>query len=153
MNDEENKALIEKKEEPKKPMKLEKIDYEYLNGLRGWGAFAVFLFHYTEAFWKLDKHPDNEAELNLDGSWNTPTWLFVMRNSPLGIVMSGYCAVSVFFVLSGFVLPLGWFASGGKAVSAITGGIFRRYLRLMLPMLLCLSFYYIVAKMDCTTRA
>lgn len=73
-----------------------------------------------------------------------------MRNSPLGIVISGYAAVSVFFVLSGFVLPLGWF--GGRRYSSIYGGIFRRYMRLMLPMLLCLSFYYLVAKMDMTTK-
>ena len=36
---------------------LKPINYEYLNGLRGWGAFAVFLFHYTEGFWKMDAHP------------------------------------------------------------------------------------------------
>ena len=27
----------------KKPLDLEAIDYEYLNGLRGYGAFCVFL--------------------------------------------------------------------------------------------------------------
>lgn len=74
-----------------------------------------------------------------------------MRNSPLGIIMSGYAAVSVFFVLSGFVLPLGWF--GGRSYTSIYGGIFRRYMRLMLPMLLCLSFYYITAKLDWTTKS
>lgn len=72
----EEKNLIEKKSNPadsgpKKPKPLRKINYEYLNGLRGWGAFAVFLFHYTEAFWKLDKHPD-DPNIPLDGSWNTP---------------------------------------------------------------------------------
>lgn len=87
----------------KKPLPLPDIDYEYLNGLRGWGAFAVFLFHYTEAFWKMDKRPDVEG---LDGSWNTPAWLIFLRTTPFGIVIAGYCAVSVFFVLSGFVLPL-----------------------------------------------
>jgi peptidoglycan/LPS O-acetylase OafA/YrhL len=143
-------ALMEKKVEPPKPKKLRPINYEYLNGLRGWGAFAVFLFHYTEAFWKVDKHPDPEPPEGLEPSWNAPKWLIVMRNSPLGIIMSGYAAVSVFFVLSGFVLPLGWFQR--RTYSSITGGIFRRYLRLMLPMLLVLSFYYIVAKLDWTTR-
>jgi len=122
-----------------------------LNGLRGWGAFAVFLFHFQEAFWKMDAHPkDQDPDHPLDGSWNTPTWVWWARNSPLGIIMSGYGAVSVFFVLSGFVLPLSWFKS--RSYSSIYGGLFRRYLRLMLPMLLCLSFYYIAAKMDFTTR-
>jgi peptidoglycan/LPS O-acetylase OafA/YrhL len=143
---------MEKKEEEKpkekKPLPLPDIDYEYLNGLRGWGAFAVFLFHYTEAFWKLDKRPD--VEDGLDGSWNPPAWLVLLRTSPLGIVIAGYCAVSVFFVLSGFVLPLQWFLK--RRYSSIYGGVYRRYLRLMLPMLLALSFYYLAAKLDWTTR-
>ena len=131
----------------KKPLPLEPIDYEYLNGLRGWGAFAVFLFHFTEAFWKVDKRPDIEG---LDGSWDPPAWLIFLRTTPAGIVIAGYAAVSVFFVLSGFVLPLQWFFR--RRYSSIYGGVFRRYLRLMLPMLIVLSFYYIIAKMDCTTR-
>ena len=40
------------------PAQLEMLDYEFLNGLRGWGAFAVYLFHFTEAFWKIEKHPE-----------------------------------------------------------------------------------------------
>ena len=149
--DEEMMGLMEKKEEEKpkekKPLPLPDIDYEYLNGLRGWGAFAVFLFHYTEAFWKIEKRPDVEG---LDGSWNPPAWLVLLRGSPLGIVIAGYCAVSVFFVLSGFVLPLQWFLK--RRYSSIYGGVYRRYLRLMLPMLICLSFYYLAAKLDWTTR-
>jgi len=74
----------------------------------------------------------------------------VMRNSPLNIFIAGYCAVSVFFVLSGFVLPLRWFLK--RQYSSIFGGIFRRYLRLMLPMFVCLSFYYLAAKLDWTTK-
>jgi len=31
----------------KKPLDLEPIDYEYLNGLRGYGALSVYLLHYT----------------------------------------------------------------------------------------------------------
>mgnify|MGYP000710342054 FL=1 len=131
----------------KKPLPLEPIDYEYLNGLRGWGAFAVFLFHFTEAFWKVDKRPDGD---NLDGSWSPPAWLIFLRTTPVGICIAGYAAVSVFFVLSGFVLPLQWFFR--RRYSSIYGGVFRRYLRLMLPMLIVLSLYYVVAKMDCTTR-
>lgn len=85
-------------------MPLPAIDYEYLNGLRGWGAFAVFLFHFCEAFWKIEERPKNEE--GLDGSYYPPYWYVLLRSSPLGIVIAGYAAVSVFFVLSGFVLPL-----------------------------------------------
>ena len=56
--DEEMMALMEKpSEKEKKPKPLRPINYEYLNGLRGWGAFAVFLFHYQEAFWKMEAPP------------------------------------------------------------------------------------------------
>lgn len=60
--DEEMALMAKSNSEPKpksdKPPPLHRIKYDYLNGLRGWGAFAVFLFHYTEAFWKMDKKPD-----------------------------------------------------------------------------------------------
>ena len=48
---------VPKVKDPKANKPLKPINYEYLNGLRGWGAFAVFLFHYTEGFWKMDAHP------------------------------------------------------------------------------------------------
>jgi len=39
-----------------------------------------------------------------------------------------------------------------RRYSSIYGGVYRRYLRLMLPMLIVLSFYYLAAKLDMTTR-
>lgn len=74
----------------------------------------------------------------------------MFKNSPLGVLIDGNTAVSMFFILSGFVLPLSWLKS--RSYTSIYGGLFRRYLRLMLPMLLNLSIYYFVAKLDFTTR-
>jgi len=54
--------------------------------------------------------------------------------------------VSVFFILSGFVLPISYFK--GRKPNSITGAAYRRYLRLMLPMFVVLSIYYLVAKLD-----
>lgn len=54
--------------------------------------------------------------------------------------------MSVFFVLSGFVLPISWFK--GRKTNSISGAAFRRYFRLMLPMFVILSIYYFVAKFD-----
>ena len=56
----------------------------------------------------------------------------------------------VFFILSGFVLPLSWFKN--RRPSSIFGAAFRRYFRLMIPMFFVLSFYYFVAKMDFPTN-
>ena len=112
-NDEEMQGLVEKRSKGKrsdvnhlerKPLDLEVIDYEYLNGLRGWGALAVFFLHYTLEFWKIDNEPDWEQRQG--GSKHPPAWLVILNNSPLGIIIGGNVAVSVFFVLSGFVLPL-----------------------------------------------
>ena len=52
----------------------------------------------------------------------------------------------VFFILSGFVLTLRFFKI--RKHTCITGGTFRRYLRLMIPVWLTLSLYYFVLKME-----
>ena len=64
--------------------------------------------------------------------------------------MAGNFWVFVFFILSGFVLPLSWFRS--RKPDSITGAVFRRYIRLMIPFLITISFYYFVAKMGLTSR-
>ena len=113
-NDEEMQGLVQKRLKGKgsevshlerKPLDLEVIDYEYLNGLRGWGALAVYFLHFTEAFWTIENEPDVDQK-EMGGSKNPPAWLDFMTNSPFGIIIGGNVAVSVFFVLSGFVLPL-----------------------------------------------
>lgn len=52
----------------------------------------------------------------------------------------------MFFILSGFVLPISWFKS--RKTNSISGAAYRRYLRLMLPMFVVLSIYYLIAKLD-----
>jgi peptidoglycan/LPS O-acetylase OafA/YrhL len=66
------------------------------------------------------------------------------------LLLNGPFWVILFFIISGFVLPLSWFKS--RRHSSIWGGVFRRYLRLMLPVLGILPLYYIVAQMDITTH-
>ena len=61
--------------------------------------------------------------------------------------MAGNFWVFVFFILSGFVLPLSWFRT--RKPESITGAV---YIRLMIPYFITISFYYFVAKMDLTSR-
>ena len=75
----------------------------------------------------------------------TPEWYKDIMKNVGGIWFAGYSQVILFFILSGFVLPLGFFIN--KRTQSITGGIFRRYLRLMLPVLLELSVMYLVARL------
>ena len=69
-----------------------------------------------------------------------------LRNTPLKIIYHGYFWVIVFFILSGFVLPMNFFKTGRS--TCVTGGTFRRYLRLMLPVLMIISIYYLFLKLD-----
>lgn len=54
----------------------------------------------------------------------------------------------VFFVLSGFVLPLKFFKD--KRPQSIQGGMLRRYPRLMLPCLVVISLIYTIIKLGIT---
>jgi len=72
-----------------------------------------------------------------------------MRTTPVVIFWNGYFWVWVFFILSGFVLPLNFFKS--RRPTSVTGGTFRRYLRLMLPVLIIISIYYITWALDLYT--
>ena len=64
------------------------------------------------------------------------------------VFVHGHFWVVVFFILSGFVLPLRWFRT--QKASCIWGGTFRRYFRLMIPLWVSISIYYFIAKMGFT---
>ena len=81
----------------------------------------------------------------LEDGW-TRTLPDSMRNTPFKVLYHGYFWVIVFFILSGFVLPLNFYRT--RRATCISGGTFRRYFRLMLPVLIILSFYYFFMKMD-----
>ena len=77
-----------------------------------------------------------------------PLWITYFRMTPLVVFIHGYFWVIVFFILSGFVLPLSYFKT--RKVSSISGGVLRRYPRLMLPVLYTLTIYYLVIKFRLT---
>lgn len=93
---------------------------DYLDGLRGWAAVAVVVYHST---WELfgAGHPAVRV-----------TWP--------GPLNDGGLAVNVFFVLSGLVLTLYCARDpSGHALRRMAAG---RYVRLALPMLLATSLGY-----------
>jgi peptidoglycan/LPS O-acetylase OafA/YrhL len=59
---------------------------------------------------------------------------------------NSHVAVGIFFQLSGFVLPLNFFKKSRNndptANDSISSGMFRRYFRLMIPLLTAYSIYY-----------
>lgn len=79
-----------------------------------------------------------------------PVWLLWLNNTPLHILTNGPFWVAIFFILSGFVLTLRWFKT--RQHRSIYGAVFRRYFRLMLPLLAIIVLIYLVAKTDCTSQ-
>ena len=69
-----------------------------------------------------------------------------MRDTPARVFYAGQLWVTVFFILSGFVLPMNFFKTGRQM--AIIGGTFRRYLRLMIPVLVVITLIYFFQRMD-----
>lgn len=69
------------------------------------------------------------------------------RYPPATAFYHGYLWVEIFFILSGFVLPQNFFKTG--RASCLTGGVMRRYFRLMIPVLMILSIYLAFARFDC----
>ena len=73
----------------------------------------------------------------------TPLWSVL---PPFEALRNGLLWVSIFFILSGFVLPLNFFKTGRE--SCISGGVMRRYFRLMLPLLMIHSIYYVFIRLE-----
>lgn len=117
---------------------IKTINYSFMDGIRGIGAVVVYHSHFFDQF--IPYLPPSEIEDGKDKR-HCPE---VLRKTPLKIIYSGYFFVVVFFILSGFVLPLRYFKTGKE--TCLTGGTFRRYLRLMLPVLMIQSLYYLFMK-------
>lgn len=98
----------------------------FLDGVRGWAALAVVVFH-TLTTYLLS---DSQAE----------------RFRPLLVLANGRLAVYVFFVLSGFVLSVGHFDGAGK--QRLLDMAIRRYPRLMIPVLASTCLFYVLMRLD-----
>ena len=94
-----------------------------VDGIRGWMSFIVLL-HHCYLFVVL-------PTLHYDAPW-------------LRFATAGHFAVLVFFVLSGFVLSIGFIENGNAAV--LRHLALRRYPRLAIPILASCFFAYLLMK-------
>ncbi|WP_167376111.1 acyltransferase family protein [Methylobacterium tarhaniae] len=99
----------------------------HLDGLRGFAALSVVLFHFMSAL-----VPFLVPEQQGNAAW--------ISYSPIAVLWNGTFAVSVFFVLSGFVLTN---ASQRKS-DPLWVNVVIRYLRLAVPALLSTIFGWIL---------
>lgn len=101
-----------------------KLRLTELDGLRGWAALSVAMFHiYWESFGLL--HPE-------------------IRTLVTGALWNGNFAVCLFFVVSGAALSTPYFNGGGRAY--VLSAAVRRYVRLALPIMFFSIIFYALAR-------
>lgn len=121
--------------------KSKTFNTSYLNGLRGLAAVKVFTFHYTFAF-----HDFGFAPWGMDDNHRYFLELPIIR-----YFYAGFTA-HVFFGIAGYLTTLRLFqlidkhdqASQAKVLQTVSGAVFRRGLRLYLPVFivtLCTTTY------------
>merc|ERR1712086_194058 len=114
-------------------------DYTFLDGLRGWACFAVYLGHTIETYWSCHGRL-NDGQIVPTDARDPRILPGFITLPPVRAIWNSHIAVGVFFQLSGFVLPLNYFKKArnnkdAAATDSIVSGMFRRYFRLMIPLL------------------
>ena len=110
-----------------------------LEGLRGLAAIVVVVHHLVYMFYT----PLNTGKMNVDH--HPFPFEQHIYGTPLALVYAGTLAVAIFFVLSGFVLSIGYFQSKDKSIIKKLAST--RYLRLMLPALASVMIAYLIIKL------
>lgn len=96
-----------------------------LEGLRGIAAIAVVAYHCLQAFYPFAIYGGLDPQhMRFEDNY---------YGTIFAGLTSGVFAVAIFFVLSGFVLTIGYFQT--KKLSIVKGLATKRYIRLMLPAL------------------
>jgi peptidoglycan/LPS O-acetylase OafA/YrhL len=117
----------------------------YLDGLRGFAAFIVYWHHHQ--LWAHDAigaGPILENAFGYNGHY-----YFACLPAVRTFFTGGHFAVSVFFVISGYVLsakPLMLIHAGEhiKLADNLASALFRRWLRLFIPVI-CTTFLYMTS--------
>ena len=117
---------------------MQKNRFWELEGLRGVAAIVVVAYHYLLAFYGL-------ALLGRDSGIPVVQNMRFEDNfygNPIAVFLSGTFAVAIFFVLSGFVLSIGFFQTGKLEIIKKLAA--KRYLRLMLPALASILIAFVL---------
>lgn len=122
-------------------MLAEKHKLKYLEGIRGLAAIIVVLHHFSLAFYPaLNFGNLNQIHFS-DG--NLEMWI---ARSPLNILYNGGFAVSIFFILSGFVLSNTYNQTHNFKV--VIQYAIKRYFRLLVPVGVSIIVAFIFMKMN-----
>ena len=96
----------------------------YLEGVRGIAAFMVLAHHFMLAFYPAayDSNHERMHTAHLEG------WYY---SSPLNVLTNGNFCVTIFFVLSGYVLSQKYVREGN--ITIVFSAATRRFFRLFIP--------------------
>lgn len=114
----------------------------YLDGLRGFAAFLVYLGHH-----QLRAHESMPGDVIFENAFGyNRQYYFACLPGIRTFFSGGHFAVTVFFVISGYVLsakPLALIHAGEhmKLGDNLASALFRRWLRLHIPVI-CTTFLY-----------
>ena len=102
---------------------MEKKRLHVIDGVRGWAAFSVLLFHILfEVFGAIKP---------------------ALRSSLVYFIFNGHLAVTIFFILSGDALSTGYLKN--RNLATIDALLVKRYFRLTMPIFLsCLTVYILM---------
>lgn len=96
------------------------VHLKFIDGLRGVAACQVMLLHYCAAFLPVLARVQGAAHFE----WENP-----LSRSPFFVLIDGYSAVYLFFIMSGFVLAPS-FLDSRKSLGRLVS---KRFLRLFIP--------------------
>ncbi|KIW16574.1 hypothetical protein PV08_03762 [Exophiala spinifera] len=117
----------------------------YLDGLRGFAALLVYWGHH-----ELWAHDSLSADKILENAYGYENTRYVACLPIIRLFFSGgHFAVTIFFVMSGYVLaakPLSMIQSGEymRLGDNLASALFRRWLRLFIP-IACTTFLYLTS--------
>ncbi|TVY47203.1 hypothetical protein LOCC1_G003421, partial [Lachnellula occidentalis] len=121
----------------------------YLDGLRGFAALMVYWQHYQ--LWPRPGQPPDPNSILESAYGYDDQYFFCALPGIRTFFTSGHFAVAVFFVISGYVLstkPLSLISTGEQDQSKfgdnVASALFRRWLRLFLPVI-AISFFYMTS--------
>ncbi|KAK3381837.1 acyltransferase family-domain-containing protein [Podospora didyma] len=115
----------------------------YLDGLRGVAALVVYIFHFNYLWFPVLRNGYGSSGKDVL-FWQMP----VVR-----VLHSGRSSVTIFFVISGYVLTLKTLNSiyrgqGDKVLDSLAGSLFRRPLRLYLPIIASTAIAAVLIRFD-----
>jgi len=110
--------------------------FDELEGIRGVAAIVVVIDHFLYSFYALAI-----AGATLVGTQHIRFENHLYGN-PIMVFASGTFAVAIFFILSGFVLSIGFFSTGDMDVVRKLAA--KRYLRLMIPAVVSVLLCYLL---------